>query len=254
MLRPARLAGRPYPSGLPFYGDSSMLRLYDAELGLLETLERPELAAGAQSVHATFGSPDELLITAPDGPTWAMYRYDRRSGAFTRLPIGEGSLVEEQAGMDLAVSHRTRQVIYVHSSFRRPPEIYRLSLDGGEPQALTALNAETAAVSQLRMDRVSFRLAGGASRGGYLIQPVGAPFPPQDVPIVVYQQGGPGGAMTNRWAVTPDDPASLLPNFGIAVLFMRCLLSSSWIILCRAPDCLTAPPFLHILLEHFHSP
>lgn len=32
-----------------------------------------------------------------------------------------------------------------------------------------------------------------------------------------------------------------------------CLLSSSWIILCRAPDCLTAPPVLSILLEYSRS-
>jgi dipeptidyl aminopeptidase/acylaminoacyl peptidase len=122
--------------------------------------------------------------------------------------------------VDLVVSHRTRQVTYIHSSFTRPPEIYRLELDDGQPQALTALNAGAAAASQLRTDKVSFTLAGGATRDGYLIQPAAAPFPPRDVPIVVYQPGGPGGAMTNRWAATPDDPASLLPNFGIGVLFM----------------------------------
>jgi hypothetical protein len=32
-----------------------------------------------------------------------------------------------------------------------------------------------------------------------------------------------------------------------------CLLSSSWIILCRTPDCLTAPPVLSILLEYSRS-
>ena len=58
------------------------------------------------------------------------------------------------------------------------------------------------------------------NRIGYLLQPVGAPFPPQDIPIVLYQQGGPGGAMTNRWGTTAEEPFNLLPNFGFAVLFM----------------------------------
>ena|SRR5688572_18362585 len=34
----------------------------------------------------------------------------------------------------------------------------------------------------------------------------GATFAPQNVPIVVHQQGGPGGTMTNRWGTTSEDP------------------------------------------------
>jgi dipeptidyl aminopeptidase/acylaminoacyl peptidase len=40
------------------------------------------------------------------------------------------------------------------------------------------------------------------------------------VPIVIHHQGGPGGAMTNRWGATTDHPFNLLPNFDISVLFM----------------------------------
>jgi dipeptidyl aminopeptidase/acylaminoacyl peptidase len=51
-----------------------------------------------------------------------------------------------------------------------------------------------------------------------LIQPADAPFPPRDVRIVVWQEGGPGIPMTNDWAANVENPYALLPNLGVAVL------------------------------------
>lgn len=69
------------------------------------------------------------------------------------------------------------------------------------------------------MNPVSFQLASGAVRDGVLIQPAGAPFPPQNERIIIWQQGGPiGPLLENRWAVRVEDPYGLLPNFGMSVL------------------------------------
>jgi dipeptidyl aminopeptidase/acylaminoacyl peptidase len=117
-------------------------------------------------------------------------------------------------------THQSRQLVYNQSSFQRPPEIYLLDLEDSAPKLLSQFNAEAAATNQIRVDEVSFSLDEYTVRTGYLIQPAGAKFPPENVPIVVHHQGGPGGAMTNRWGATTDDPFNLLPNFGISVLFM----------------------------------
>jgi hypothetical protein len=37
--------------------------------------------------------------------------------------------------------HRSRELIYNHSSFQQPPEIYHLGLDDAAPQPLTRSNA-----------------------------------------------------------------------------------------------------------------
>jgi dipeptidyl aminopeptidase/acylaminoacyl peptidase len=75
-------------------------------------------------------------------------------------------------------------------------------------------------MNQIRVDPLTLPLTERITRTGYLLQPADAQFPPRAVPLVLYQQGGPGGAMTNRWGATPEEPFNLLPNFGIAVLFM----------------------------------
>ncbi|WP_448582588.1 alpha/beta hydrolase family protein, partial [Thermaurantiacus sp.] len=53
---------------------------------------------------------------------------------------------------------------------------------------------------------------------GVLVLPAGTAFPPRQVPILVWQQGGPFNAFTNTWGASVETPASLLPNFGFGVL------------------------------------
>ena len=44
------------------------------------------------------------------------------------------------------------------------------------------------------------------------------PFPPaKPGPVVVWQQGGPGGQMTNDFGASVESPYSMLPQFGIPV-------------------------------------
>src|SRR3712207_6343790 len=214
---PARLAGRQYP--IYRHPDRAYLRFYDAALTQIGTLDRPETEAVSSS-SAIFVSPDELMIVAPDGITFRLHYYNRTSGAFRTLPTAEGWFAEAPGGHQVHATHRSRQLIFNHSSFQHPPELYRIGWDGTQLQALTQLNARAAATNRIRVDQVTVPLTNGATRTGYLVQPAGASFPPHNVRLVVYQQGGPGGAMTNRWGQTAEEPFTLLPNFGIAVLFM----------------------------------
>ncbi|MCC6457491.1 MAG: prolyl oligopeptidase family serine peptidase [Caldilineaceae bacterium] len=217
MVRPSQPEDRANP--ITFFPDRAHFRLYDANFVLLETVDRLEIEA-AQTTQAFFASPDEVIFAAPNGPTFRLYSYQRTSGEFRRLPTAAGTFADAPYGYQILATHQSRQLIYNQSSFLQPPEIYRLGLDDGEPQALTAINAAAAAVNQIRVSEVSLRLSEKVTRTGYLLRPANILLAPQTTPLVLYQQGGPGGAMTNRWGATPDEPFSLLPNFGISVFFM----------------------------------
>jgi dipeptidyl aminopeptidase/acylaminoacyl peptidase len=208
MQRPARLAGRENP--VYNYPESAYLRFYQADGSLLSTFDRPELASPFSAPF--FTSPDEVFIVAPEGSNQGIYYLNRVSGEFRALPLPPGTV------SNIAFSRLSRQLVYRHDSFTSPPELYRINWDGSAIYGLSFNNVELAAENQIRVDPVSFRLRNGAVRSGHLIQPAGAVFPPRNVPIVVWQEGGPTAPMTNYWGTNVESPFALLPNFGIAVL------------------------------------
>jgi dipeptidyl aminopeptidase/acylaminoacyl peptidase len=218
---PSHLTGRTHPSHASqgaFAGQASY-RFYDANLHLTEKLDQPETEASIVS-SAMFISPHEVIVTAAYGLSMRLSYFNLQSGEFRTLPTEAGTFAERSGGFQVFATHQSRQLIYNQSSFQHPSEIYRLDLEASAPVALSQFNAEAAAANQIRVDEVSFQLDENTVRTGYLLQPAGAEFPPENVPIVVHHQGGPGGAMTNRWGATAEDPFNLLPNFGISVLFM----------------------------------
>ena len=186
---------------------------------VVETLDRPEIKAPLAS-RAMFISPGEVVFTAAYGLSMRLSYFNLQSGEFRNLPSEAGTFAERSGGFQVFATHQSRRLVYNQSSFQHPSEIYTLDVEGSAPKPLSQFNAEAAAANQIRVDEVSFQLDENTVRTGYLIQPSGAAFPPQNVPIVVHHQGGPGGAMTNRWGATTEDAFNLLPNFGISVLFM----------------------------------
>lgn len=216
MVRPAQPAGRAHPIVLGgLFPDRAYYRVYDAELKLVAELDRPEIEAPTAS-RGFFLSADEVIISATYRLNVQLYYFNLQTGAFRELPTGTGTFVDDQ----VVATHQANTLIYLQSSFQSPPELYRLHLAEDAPERLTDVNATAAAANQIRVDELSLELADGTTRSGYLLQPAGAAFPPENAPMVLYQQGGPGGAMTNRWGATAEEPFNLLPNFGVAVLFM----------------------------------
>ncbi len=209
--RPSKLTGRRYP--IYQAADRSALRFYDANLKPSGTFDRPELEAPNLSLPR-WVSPDEMIVAAPYGLSFRLYYYNRVSGEFRQLSIEDGTYYQFRA------THHSRKVVYRFSSFQTPPELYRIGWDGGEPRPLTALNTGVTHENQIRADKVTFTMRSGARRSGYILQPAGAPFPPRNTPMIVWQQGGPGFSMTNEWASNVEQPFNLLPNFGMALLML----------------------------------
>lgn len=212
MARPARLAGRPYPT----YAnpDLSYYRVFDAEGEALATIDAPELAAPTFRLTMRFLGHDRLVLTAPLGTDIAAFVSDLSAASPRRLPIPDGAVRPDS----LRASGDGRTLFFAFSSVLQPLELFRMSVDGGlPPERITEINAAAAAANRVRVDQVRFGVSTG-ERAGFLVQPADAPFPPRDAPIVFWQEGGPGFSIPNQFAAEVERPFNLLPNFGIAVL------------------------------------
>lgn len=218
MWEPSFLKGRPYP----IYGSPqrSTLRVYSSQGRHLATLARPEVSV---PTNMFFVANDEVIVSAVWGSSFHLYSYSVSSRAFRRLPTEAGAIYQ------LRVAPRSGELVFSFSSFQQPYELYRMSTKAATPTALTNLNAVAAALNQIRVDPVRFRVGagghdgrGGNERGrlrtGFLLQPKGASFPPKHVPLIVWQQGGPTASMTVEWGSFVEQPFNLLPNFGFALL------------------------------------
>lgn len=213
---PARLAGRTHPIYLFQFSERIVYRFYNAaDLRLTGSFGPNIFAAGAfSSPVGEMVSPDEVIFRGHEGTNRHVYYYNRGSGEFRNLADRAGSYY------NVFPTNRTRQIVFAHTSFTNPYEIYRKGWDGKGLARLTWLNEELRQFANLREDPVSFRLANGQVRVGTLIQSADAPFPPRNTRIIVWQEGGPGVAMNGQWLTNVENPYGLLPSFGFALLVM----------------------------------
>jgi dipeptidyl aminopeptidase/acylaminoacyl peptidase len=211
MQHPSKPAGRSHPTYL--YPDRSYVRFYNAALQQISTFDSKQTEA-PELTMPQFVSPDEVIFNAPYGLSYRLYYYNRVSGEFRQLSIWDGTYYQVRA------SRLSRQLVFNFSSFQHAPDLYRITWEGTALSRLTWFNGEAESQNRIRADEVAFTMSGGARRAGYLLQPADAAFPPKNVPVVLWQQGGPGGTMTNEWGGNVEQPFNVLPNFGIAVLIL----------------------------------
>lgn len=211
VLEPGAVEGRQHPTYL--YPQRAYYRVYDLEGNLLDTIADPVLSGPLEN-SGRFVDSDTLIFHATVGTNRHLYTYELGAGELQKLPIPDGSVDFES----WRVSSNGADLIYVFSSVTQPPELFSIPLDGsGEPTKLTDINAEVTAVNEVQVNSVSFETQNGL-REGFLIQPLGTPFPPEEDAIVFWQQGGPGFSMVNEFAMEVEMPFNLLPNFGVSVL------------------------------------
>jgi dipeptidyl aminopeptidase/acylaminoacyl peptidase len=223
-LHPNRLAGREHPIYNFQFNERTSYRFYTPELaetGRLESIELSAAGAAFGANNALFVGPDEVIFTALINTDVHPIYYNRATGEFRNIADRAGSY-GYVLGFPLiaASSQGARQLVFPFSSFSAAPDLYRVGWDGSGFTRLTWTNAELEQSLAVRQDPVSFTLASGEVREGVLLQPAGASFPPQDAPLIVWQEGGPGVPITNQWLGIVESPFTLLPNFGFTVLVM----------------------------------
>lgn len=212
MAVPSHLAGRQYPSY--FFSQSSYHRYYTADGKLLSSFESEETNTSLFS-YPNFVAPDEVITLAKRGTNHALFYHNKATGEFRKLPIPDGAVT------NFVANERTRQIVFTFSSFLQVPEVFRINWDGSGLTQLTFNNNKLVDLSKVRVDPVDFTLANGQKRNGYIIQAANAEFPPKNVPLVLWQDGGPfGDAYVNIFGTSVEYPFNLLPQFGMALLFV----------------------------------
>ena len=213
MFEPGQVEGRDYPSYL--FPKAAHYRFYDLQGNQLDTVQDMNLAGPLENM-GRFMNNQQVLFVSSVGIDRHFFRYDLGREQLEPLPLPSG--VVEPEGWDVTPDGKT--LVYSFSAVTQPPEVFSLPLEPlGKPQQLTTINQEIAAVNQVRADRVQFTTRNG-KRQGLLVQPASGSFPPQEIPVVFWQQGGPGFAMLNEFAIEVEMPLNLLPNFGVSVLLV----------------------------------
>ncbi len=228
MLQPARLVGRVHPIYTFQFAQSSYVRFYDVNSQqVVGVFDAPEIAA-AIFAEPLFVTPGEVLFTTVYGLSMRVYYYNRVSGEFRQISDRAGFYGGSFMGGQVAATRFSQKIVFSFSSFVNPPELYRIGWDGTALAALSYNNSEIEQLNQVQVHELSFTLASGAVRRGYLIQPAGAAFPPRLEPIVLWQEGGPGLFMVNQWSAAVERPFNLLPNFGISLLVLPLPGRAGW--------------------------
>jgi dipeptidyl aminopeptidase/acylaminoacyl peptidase len=207
--RPSTVAGRSHPSYT--FPEAAYYQIVDLEGTVIDTLTADPLRGPLETAGQFWGN-DHLLLWGTHGLNRHLYRYDLSQRQLTPLPLPPGSVDPDS----IAVSQDGTTVVYGFSSLTQPPELF-IWQGEATPQSLTHFNREVAAANRVRVEEINFTTRQG-NWPGLLIQPAGHSFPPRGVPIVFWQQGGPGASMANEFATAVEMPLNLLPNFGLAVL------------------------------------
>ncbi len=210
MHTPGRAQGRRYPQYYPQFLSGSHMRFYTSALQEFRRLERSEISDRESSVG--FVSPDELIITGQDRLDQHAFYYNLRSGEFRRISDRPGTFAA------VTPTNSSREIIFAYSSYTDPVDFHRMRWDGTAFTRITWVNEAVRQLNQTRQYPVSFTLRDGSIHTGVLILPAEVAFPPRNVPIVVWQEGGPTVAVQNSWFAVVESPHALLPNFGFGVL------------------------------------
>jgi dipeptidyl aminopeptidase/acylaminoacyl peptidase len=105
-----------------------------------------------------------------------------------------------------------------------PGELYvaELSDIDGTAEAVTNLNEGQRTTAGLKYETIEYTTSSGFDVAGVYVYPGDWSFPPAEPkPVVVWQQGDPGGQMSNSWATSVENPHSLLPSFGVPLFLVN---------------------------------
>ncbi len=107
-----------------------------------------------------------------------------------------------------------------------PGELYlgRAAEDGtlSDFTAVTNMNEAQRALANIAYEPIEYTTSAGYTVRGAYLYPADWTFPPSEpMPVVVWQQGGPGGQMYNQWGTSVESPYTLLPAFGIPVFLVN---------------------------------
>lgn len=192
-----------FPSGVEYH-------ILDPDFAVERTLAGPGLDTLASGV--AWVDDDTMVAAVPSALDTHLHRVDLGTGTVTPAWSRPGSIFQIAAG--------NGRVYFSASTFDQPIELWAADAADvdGSAEPLTDLNAVVAERSALRSATVRWTDDEGRALVGQYVYHEGMRFPPAEPgPVVVWQQGGPGGQMVSDFGTSVESPYSILPHFGIPV-------------------------------------
>jgi len=211
---PSRLEGREHP----VYASSAgpVFDLFAPDGTFQRRWQHPVLDAPGLALQAAEGT--RFLASRPWDTGRQLYLLDAAAPDEPAVPVFTGH------GYVFSWALAGRALAYVHGDVTDPGEMYLAETQdvAGTARALTDLNAGLRQTSDINFEPIRYTTSAGYELEGIYVYPGDWPFPPPEPkPVVVWQQGGPGGQITNSWGTTVESPYSLLPNFGLPVFLVN---------------------------------
>jgi dipeptidyl aminopeptidase/acylaminoacyl peptidase len=147
------------------------------------------------------------------GAQHRIYRYQLSTESLTEL-AAVGNLAQ------MATAAGAEQALLVRDDVSMAPEIWSLTLASGQLSPQSEYNATATAAAAVSAHPIEFNFPNGEVFPGFWFAPAWHAWPPEQSPVVFWQEGGPGNPMTNKWGTTVETPLTLLPSFGIPVVMV----------------------------------
>lgn len=162
----------------------------------------------------------KFLATVPVNTTRHLYVVDVADASVAPVSVYSG----DDMMYSFAYAPAADKLVAVFGNAADPGEIYTATAGAVEAtrEKLTESNPVLDTVSTIATRTFSYKTSAGYDLKGVYVYPRDWSFPPPEPkPLVVWQEGGPGGQMLNTWGSSVESPYSLLPNFGIPVLIVN---------------------------------
>jgi dipeptidyl aminopeptidase/acylaminoacyl peptidase len=152
---------------------------------------------------------DAILVSAQNVGQTSLFSIDLTDGAVRQI-VGAGT----SSSPTLAGDH----IVYLHHDLTHPPELLRVPVSGGEPEALTSLNAAKIEAAHTGQPvQFSFTGAGGSTVYGYLVHPVDFD-PAQRYPVAFLIHGGPQGSFGNMFHTRWNPQVYAGAGYGVVMI------------------------------------
>jgi len=207
ILQRTPLKDRQYPTYA--FPRGVELHLLDADFNVVRQLQVP--GADSLSLGGNWVDDDHFLFSVPSELDTRLVAYD--------LTTDQTSVLWDKPGALYQTLPTAKGLVFSHTTVDNPLELWVSGSNGavtGNPaRELTYFNRDVRFASNVKWADVTWT-SGGATLHGIFVYPETMTFPPaRPGPVVVWQQGGPGGQMTNDFGGSVESPYTLLPNFGI---------------------------------------
>lgn len=163
--------------------------------------------------------PSGWQVTS-DGATVVFHAQAGGRRHLYKMPIDGGTpqLVASGGATDAVRVANPAELVYLAESFHRPDDLYRVSLDGGEPRRLTRFNDERlAAIDFGSVEDVTFEGAGGEPVQMHVLLPPGFD-PARKWPLLMLVHGGPHGAWLDAFHYRWNAALFAAPGYVVAAV------------------------------------